>query len=106
VDHVSAYLLDGPFAWPSNEELEEAAAAGVLARPAEASAAAVSAAEAAAAAGASAEDQCEIVAQQQVQQAAVSVLQQLLARKARVVPLLDRFGVGMDVQVATSVHPR
>eukprot|EP00775_Hariotina_reticulata_P007140 gene7140-7355_t len=45
VDHVSAYLLDGPFAWPSNEE-------------------------------------------------------------ARVVPLLDRFGLGMDVQVATSVHPR
>lgn len=80
VDHVSAYLLDGPFAWPSSEEL--AAEAAVLQ---------------------------QLQQQQQAPGAgagAMSALQVLLARRARMVPLLDRFGVGMDLQVATSVHPR
>jgi hypothetical protein len=91
VDHVSAYFLDGAFAWPSNEELAAAAAETAAAEePTE------PAAEA-------------FVASQQQQQAVgpvESVLQRLLARCARVVSLLDRFGLGLDLQVATSVHPR
>jgi hypothetical protein len=89
VDHVSAYFLDGSFAWPSNKELAAAAAE--------------------AAAGPAAEPLGNAQQQQQQQQAAgagESVLQRLLARRARVVSLLDRFGLGVDLQVATSVHPR
>jgi hypothetical protein len=85
VDHVSAYLLDGSFAWPSNEELAAAAA------------------EAAAGPAAEALGDAQ---QQQAAGAGESVLQRLLARRARVVSLLDRFGLGVDLQVATSVHPR
>lgn len=95
VDHVSAYLLDGQFAWPSNDELLEAS--GQL--PSAASSGAVLAASGAAqhpatAAGAAGEHEGD------------SALQQLLGRRARIVPLLYRFGLGMDLQVATSVHPR
>lgn len=88
VDHVSAYFLDGPFAWPNNEDLVAAAAAAAEAAPPEE-----------AFAGA-------VHQQQQQHTAGASVLQGLLARHARVVSLLDRFGLGMDLHVATSVHPR
>jgi hypothetical protein len=96
VDHVSAYLLDGQFGWPSNDELLEASG-GKL--PAAASSGAVLGQTANspqywAAAGVAGDQEGD------------SVLQQLLGRKARIVPLLYRFGLGMDVQVATSVHPR
>jgi hypothetical protein len=96
VDHVSAYLLDGQFAWPSNDELLEASG-GKL--PSAASSGTVlgqtaGSAQYWAAAGVAGEQEGD------------STLQQLLGRKARIVPLLYRFGLGMDLQVATSVHPR
>lgn len=81
VDHVSAYLLDGPFAWPTTDELIAASAVAET-------------------------DGVFASSQQQQTAVAVSVLQGLLAKRARVVPLLDRFGLGVDLQVATSVHPR
>jgi hypothetical protein len=87
VDHVSAYFLDGSFAWPSNAELAAAAAEAATGPAAEALG--------------DAQQQ-----QQQAAGAAESVLQRLLSRRARVVSLLDRFGLGVDLQVATSVHPR
>lgn len=101
VDHVSAYLLDGHFAWPSNDELLEASSGRL---PAAASSGAVLAAPAAA--GAAAGHQASAAARAAAEQAGDSVLQQLLGRRARIVPLLYRFGLGMDLQVATSVHPR
>lgn len=100
VDHVAAYLLDGPFAWPSKEELLEAAQHPPSGTPA------------AAAFGAAAQllsqlqQQTGAVVQHAQDGGAVSALQQLLAKRARVVPLLHRFGLSMDLQVATSVHPR
>lgn len=94
VDHVSAYLLDGQFAWPSNEELLEASG-GQL--PHAASTGGVL----------TAGDAAPVAADPATHQHShVSVLQALLARRAHVVPLLYRFGLGMDLQVATSVHPR
>lgn len=96
VDHVSAYLLDGQFAWPSNDELLEASG-GKL--PAAASSGTVLGQTAGsvqhwATAGVAGEHEGD------------SMLQQLLGQRARIVPLLYRFGLGMDVQVATAVHPR
>ena len=73
VDHVSAYLLDGPFAWPSNDML---AASG---------------------------DGC---AGSNAHPDGSTALRALLAQRSRVVSLLERFGAGADLQVATSVHPR
>lgn len=99
VDHVSAYLLDGQFAWPSNEELLKAS--GGKLPMAASSGAALAAAGAAhypvssSTTGAGCREEAD-----------VSILQELLSRKARIVPLLYRFGLGMDLQVATSVHPR
>jgi hypothetical protein len=98
VDHVSAYLLDGQFAWPSNEELLEASD-GKLPM-------AASSGAALAAAGAHYPVSSSTTGAGCREEADVSILQELLSRKARIVPLLYRFGLGMDLQVATSVHPR
>jgi hypothetical protein len=93
VDHVSAYLLDGPFAWPSKEEL--LAAAKQHQQPAPSSSGSSGSGTTLAVGGASS-----------AAAAGESVLQRLLAQRARVVPLLYPFGLGMDLQVATSVHPK
>jgi len=95
VDHVSAYLLDGHFAWPSTEEITEASG-GLL------PAAASSGMAAAVTGGAAVTPEAAATPTD----GPVSVLQELLGRRARIVPLLYRFGLGMDLQVSTSVHPR
>lgn len=97
VDHVSAYLLDGHFAWPSNEELLEASG-GQLPQAA--------ASTAVMAAGGSAQHAAGSAAACSGPGGDVSILQELLGRRARIVSLLYRFGLGMDLQIATSVHPR
>jgi len=134
---VSAYLLDGPFAWPGGSSAataftpgEQAAAAGdTLAGILQARARAGGATASPAAGGGGGVDTIATAAAlasqaslalpaavaatppaaggaTAAQQPPASSLQEWLGRSARVVQLLDQFGIGMDLQTATSVHPR
>jgi hypothetical protein len=140
VDHVSAYLLEGAFAWPTAEEVLEAPArAGSTAstaasrlRPSSSAsslstkAAAAATAAAGAGQGTSAASGLPSAAsggapqQERGLQATYSSgsgmgegrrgggsgLMEALAQRCKLVTLLERFGAGMDLQVATSMHPR
>jgi hypothetical protein len=123
---VSAYILDGPFAWPGGASSVPGGATGsgaatdapgdtlasILARKGVATAAAGPGAAAllpvspgSAPADAAASGAGAGTAGTGAEPPPAS-LREWLGRSARVVGLLDQFGIGMDLQTATSVHPR
>jgi hypothetical protein len=123
VDHVSAYLLEGDFAWPTADEQAGGAGAAAAAAPSGGAAPALLAQEEAKVpkVGLAALMRAPSVASGTAVLAGPGVrpgaggngaggggasLVELLSRRAHVVTLLERFGAGLDLQIATSMHPR
>ena len=119
VDHVSAYLLEGEFAWPTANEQTGGAAAASSAPAAAASGVVQGEAKgprvglAALMRSSSVGAGTALLAGPGVRSSMMgngaaggASLMELLSRRAHVVTLLERFGAGLDLQLATSMHPR